>query len=57
MQKIIKAGNSLAITIPSRFVKAVGIKLGDDVDIAIDTDHATLKLHFQGIKQLSLTKN
>lgn len=33
IQKIIKAGNSLAITIPKEFIKACGLKAGDKVDV------------------------
>ncbi|MGI8420477.1 MAG: AbrB/MazE/SpoVT family DNA-binding domain-containing protein [Candidatus Levyibacteriota bacterium] len=35
-QKVIKVGNSLAITLPSAFVKDRGIKAGQEVYISLD---------------------
>ncbi len=54
-QKVIKAGNSLAVTVPSAFVHAVGVQLGQDVQVMPSVEKGTITLHFSGIKQLSLT--
>jgi len=56
-QKIIKAGNSLAVTIPSKFVKSIGIKLGDEVKVAQKPESGKLIFTFSGIRQLSLTSS
>lgn len=37
-QKIIKVGNSFAVTIPKSFVNEVGFKAGDQVDVESDKD-------------------
>jgi antitoxin component of MazEF toxin-antitoxin module len=56
-QKIIKAGNSLAVTIPSKFAKDVGVKLGDSVGVTTRPDKGQLILNFSGIRQLTLTSS
>lgn len=38
VQKIIQVGNSLAITIPSGFVKEVGLQAGQTVRVNQDSD-------------------
>ena len=38
VQKIIKVGNSFAVTIPRNFVNDVGFKAGDEVDVESDKD-------------------
>ena len=37
-QKIIKVGNSFAVTIPRDFVNEVGFKSGDNVEVESDKD-------------------
>ena len=37
-RKVVKIGNSLAITLPSNYVKAHAIKAGDDMDIWYDEE-------------------
>lgn len=54
-QKIIKAGNSLAVTIPSNFVKTVGVKLADEVAVDLKPETGQLIYTFKGSRQLSLT--
>ena len=54
-QKIIKAGNSLAVTIPSDVVKRSGLKPGDTVEVIRDSNDPVLTLKFSGSHQLSLT--
>jgi antitoxin component of MazEF toxin-antitoxin module len=56
-QKIIKTGNSLAVTIPSEFVKAVGIKAGREVQVSLQPETGQVVYSFTGAKQLPLSKN
>lgn len=53
-QKIIKTGNSLAVTIPSHFAKAVGAKPGQLVTSQPDVTTGILTLVFAGSAQLPL---
>lgn len=53
-QKIIKTGNSLAVTIPSDFVKTVGIKAGQTVQVKIEPETGKVTCAFSGTKQLPL---
>ena len=52
-QKIIKVGNSIGITLPSKFVKALSVKPGDIVEVSMDTAN-TVTLNFIDTHQLSL---
>ncbi|OGD69995.1 hypothetical protein A3A84_01880 [Candidatus Collierbacteria bacterium RIFCSPLOWO2_01_FULL_50_23] len=54
-QKIIKAGNSLAITLPSRLVKALGLRAGDAVCVEISLDQTQISYRFDSPRQLTLT--
>lgn len=56
-QKIIKAGNSLAVTIPSFFVKSVGIHSGQEVLVDLDPETGRVTYTFSGTKQLPLSRN
>lgn len=56
-QKIIKTGHSLAVTIPSEFVKMVGIKHGDEVLVNIEPETGRVICSFSGSKQLPLSQN
>jgi len=56
-QTIIRTGNSLAVTIPSGFVKMVGIKPGDEVLVNIEPETGRVTYSFSGSKQLSLSQN
>lgn len=53
-QKIIKTGHSLAITIPSEFVKIMGLRPGQNVHTRVDLIHARLTHAFNHAGQLSL---
>jgi antitoxin component of MazEF toxin-antitoxin module len=53
-QKVIKTGNSLAVTIPSWFVKDSGIKAGDDVKVKLEPEKNRIIYNFAGTKQLPL---
>ena len=37
-QKIVRVGNSAAITIPSKFLKNTNLKIGDEVYVEEDSD-------------------
>jgi len=56
-KKIIRTGNSLAVTIPSDFVKAVGIRAGQDVSVKVQPETGQVIYTFSGTKQLSLSQN
>lgn len=55
-QKIIKTGNSLVVTVPSDFVKSVGIKASDEVKVKVSPEKAEVTYIFSGLKQLPLAK-
>ena len=56
-QKIIKTGNSLAVTIPSEFVKLIGIRAGDEVKLEVESEKAKVSYFFSGMQQLPLSEN
>lgn len=53
-QKIIRTGNSLAVTIPAFLVRSVGVKAGQEVGVQIEPDKGKMVCHFSGNAQLSL---
>lgn len=57
IQKIVKTGNSLAITIPSKFAKKVGLKAGDRVSSEVVTEKNTITYTFLDTRQLPLSQN
>lgn len=57
LQKVIKTGNSLAVTIPSDFVKSVGIRSSDNVKVEVKYNEGKIVYSFSGAKQLSLSDN
>lgn len=55
IRKVIKTGNSLAITIPSKSIKDFNIREGDPVSIKINHSKASITYLFSGHpRQLSL---
>lgn len=56
-QKVIKAGNSKAVTIPAKFSQSVGIKLGDKVKSVSRPQSGQITYTFSGARQLSLNNN
>jgi len=56
-QKVIRTGNSLAVTVPSDFVKSVGIRAGDKVLVEATYDKGEITYFFAGAKQLPLSEN
>jgi antitoxin component of MazEF toxin-antitoxin module len=55
-QKIIRTGNSLAVTIPSQFVNSVGVKAGQEVQVRVEPETGQVIYTFSGTKQLALSK-
>lgn len=53
VQKILKVGNSLGITLPSRLVKSLSLRPGDRVEVTQEINN-TLILNFIDSHQLSL---
>ncbi len=52
-QKIIRIGNSLGVTLPSKFVERLSLKVGDQVKLVFH-DESSLLLEFPDSSQLSL---
>ena len=55
-QKIIRTGNSLAVTIPAPFAHAVGIKAGQEVVVKVEPETGQVIYTFSGTKQLPLSQ-
>lgn len=53
-QKILKTGNSLAVSIPSDFVKVLGLRAGLTVKVRVDQPSARLIVTFENTGQLPL---
>lgn len=51
-QKVFRTGNSLAVTIPARFVTTVGIKAGDCVRVRAEKERGRLICLFAGSHQM-----
>ncbi len=56
-QKVIKTGNSLAVTIPAEFVRMVGIRPGDEARSVLKPEKGLATFSFSGAKQLPLSEN
>lgn len=56
IQKILKVGNSLGITLPSGLVKNLSLKPGDQVEVMQEMNN-TISLNFIDSHQLSLGLN
>ncbi len=50
-QKVLKVGHSLAVTIPSDFCKAVGVKTGTDVKVDTIIEKGIISYHFPDSQQ------
>lgn len=57
IQKVIKTGNSLAVTIPSFFAKSLAVKAGDSVRSKVEVDKGRVVYFFSGAQQLPLLDN
>lgn len=56
MQKIFRTGNSLAVTVPSHFIHALGLKAGDGVTVQSWVEKGQVLYQFSGVRQLPLTE-
>lgn len=56
-QKVIRTGNSAAVTIPAEFIKDLGIRIGDSVKVRLEGDKGRVIYTFSGAKQLLLSEN
>ena len=54
MNKLIQAGNSLAVTIPAKFVKKIGAKAGDEVSLKLEPREGMVEVKFKNLRQLPL---
>jgi len=55
IRKVIKTGNSLAITVPSKSIQDFGIKEGDPVIVKVNKSKSSITFVFSGHpRQLSL---
>lgn len=52
-----RSGNSAVVTVPADFVKAVGIRIGDNVEVKAAPEKGQITYKFSGITQLPLSKN
>lgn len=55
-QKILKTGNSLAVSIPSDFAKIFGLRPGSTVQVKADPIKGTLTYTFPSSGQMNLLK-
>lgn len=53
-QKVIRAGNSRAVTIPAAFIKAIGVKAGDKVKSETRLAKGQMIYTFFGVRQKGL---
>ncbi len=53
-QKLMKVGNSLAVTVPASFVKTVGIVAKSEVEVETIPEKGKIIYSFTGICQLPL---
>lgn len=54
-RKIIRTGNSLAVTIPAKFAKQIGAELGDEVKYRLNEQESKMEVFFlRRPKQISL---
>lgn len=55
MQKVIRTGHSLAVVIPQKVARLMGIKAGDKVKLKTLSEKAEIRLLFSGLSQLPLS--
>ncbi len=53
-QKIIKTGNSAAVTIPSELLKSLNLQIGDRAEAKMDFEKGSVTYTFPNIRQLRL---
>jgi len=53
-QKIIRTGNSSAVTLPADFIKVLNIRVGDPVEVKVNYVKGEITLRFPSARQLPL---
>lgn len=53
-KKLIRAGNSAAVTVPADFIKTVGAKIGDTVEVETSPEKGQVTYTFSGVRQLAI---
>jgi len=56
LQKVIKVGNSAAVTIPKSFMDQTNIKIGDRVKVDTDPDKNSLLIKTRGRKTAPISQ-
>jgi antitoxin component of MazEF toxin-antitoxin module len=56
-QKVMKVGNSLGVTVPAYFVKVVGLKAGDWVEVKTQSEEGKISYFFVCTHQLPLLQD
>jgi len=54
VNSVVKTGNSIAVVVPAKFAKKVGIRPGDKVQVEVDLEKGRITYTFLNIRQLSL---
>lgn len=55
VQKVVRTGNSLAITLPAKFIRTLGVKAGDKVEVSYSFDQTSVTYVFREARQLTLS--
>ncbi len=53
-QKILRTGNSAAVTIPSEFMGTLNLKVGDEATAKMDFSRGEITYRFPQVRQLPL---
>lgn len=56
-QKIMKVGNSIGVTVPADFVRVIGIRAGETVEVKTKPEKGEVIYKFSGIQQLAFLNN
>ena len=56
-QRVMKIGNSLGVTVPAGFVKGVGVRAGDRVEVKTRVSKNEVVYKFSGIQQLLIASD
>jgi antitoxin component of MazEF toxin-antitoxin module len=56
-QRVMRVGNSLAVTVPADFIKGVGIKAGDTVEVKKRVAANEVIYQFSGNQQLLIASD
>lgn len=56
IQKVIRVGNSAAVTIPKKFIDQTNLQIGDEVEVQSNKDLQLIQIRLKGSKtQASIT--